>query len=169
MRYSAGLHGACLLYTSSDYLVCESYEVFPFPEDAPIHYAALAEPVACVTRAVNRLRGVAGDTVVVVGAGTAGVLCAARLIDLGYDVAVIEKRAIPGGTMAMTYSGMPVAGDVYKRQSQSRRRCRCAGPRGRKQPCRPTRGLWPGSRSSPCRRRGRRPTRGRAAGRCATS
>lgn len=48
--------------------------------------------------------------VVVVGAGTAGVLCAARLIDLGYDVAVIEKRAIPGGTMAMTYSGMPVAG-----------------------------------------------------------
>ena len=30
----------------SDYLVCESYEIFPFPEDAPIHYAALAEPVA---------------------------------------------------------------------------------------------------------------------------
>lgn len=48
--------------------------------------------------------------VVVVGAGTAGVVCAAKLIDMGYSVAVVEKRAIPGGTMAMTYSGFPVAG-----------------------------------------------------------
>lgn len=48
--------------------------------------------------------------VVVVGAGTAGVVCAAKLIDMGYSVAVVEKRAIPGGTMSMTYSGFPVAG-----------------------------------------------------------
>ena len=47
--------------------------------------------------------------VVVVGAGTAGVVCAAKLIDMGYSVAVVEKRAIPGGAMSMTYSGFPVA------------------------------------------------------------
>jgi fumarate reductase flavoprotein subunit len=44
--------------------------------------------------------------VVVVGAGTAGLVCAAKLLDQGYRVTVIEKRAIPGGSMSMTYSGV---------------------------------------------------------------
>lgn len=77
----------------SDYLVCESYEIFPFPEDAPIHYAALAEPVACVTRAVNRLRSVAGDTVVVVGAGLMGLLFLKLLKLRGYKVIVVQRSA----------------------------------------------------------------------------
>lgn len=44
--------------------------------------------------------------VVVIGAGTAGLVCAAKLLDQGYTVTVIEKRSIPGGSMPMTYSGV---------------------------------------------------------------
>ncbi len=44
--------------------------------------------------------------VVVCGAGTAGLTTAARLAEAGLNVVVVEKRDIPGGSMAMTYSGI---------------------------------------------------------------
>ena len=44
--------------------------------------------------------------VVVCGAGTAGLFTAARLAEKGLNVIVVEKRDIPGGSMAMTYSGI---------------------------------------------------------------
>ena len=77
----------------ADYLVCESYEVFPFAADAPIHYAALAEPVACVTRGVNRLNVVGGDTVVVIGAGFMGLLFLKLLKLRGCKVIVVQRSA----------------------------------------------------------------------------
>ena len=77
----------------ADYLVCESYEVFPFAADAPIHYAALAEPVACVTRGINRLNVVAGDTVAVVGAGLMGLLFLKLLKLRGCKVIVVQRSA----------------------------------------------------------------------------
>lgn len=44
--------------------------------------------------------------VIVCGAGTAGLFTAARLAEKGLNVIVVEKRDIPGGSMAMTYSGL---------------------------------------------------------------
>lgn len=75
----------------ADHLVCESYEVFPFSPDAPLHFAALAEPVACVTRGVDRLRITAGDTVVVVGAGFMGLLFLKLLKLRGCKVIVVQR------------------------------------------------------------------------------
>lgn len=75
----------------SDYLICKSYEVFPFSPAMPIHFAALAEPVACVTRAVNRLNLVAGDNVAVVGAGLMGLLFLKLLRHRGCDVIVVQR------------------------------------------------------------------------------
>lgn len=48
--------------------------------------------------------------VVIMGAGTAGLVCAARLLEAGYSVTLVEKRDIPGGSMAMTYGGVATAG-----------------------------------------------------------
>ncbi len=48
--------------------------------------------------------------VVVVGAGTAGLICAARLLEMGYTVQLFEKQDIPGGSMSMTYGGVAAAG-----------------------------------------------------------
>ena len=42
--------------------------------------------------------------VVIMGAGTAGLVCAARLLEAGYSVTLVEKRDIPGGSMAMTFT-----------------------------------------------------------------
>ena len=44
--------------------------------------------------------------VIVCGAGTAGLFTAARMAEKGLKVIVLEKRDIPGGSMAMTYSGI---------------------------------------------------------------
>lgn len=76
----------------AEYLVANSYEVFPFAENAPIHYAALAEPVACVTRGINRMHDLrAGDTVVVVGAGIMGLLFLKLLRLRGMRVIVVQR------------------------------------------------------------------------------
>ncbi len=75
----------------ADYLICESYEVFPFEGGAPIHYAALGEPVACVTRACNRMNLVAGDTAVVIGAGLMGLLFLKLLKLRGAKVIVVQR------------------------------------------------------------------------------
>jgi len=48
--------------------------------------------------------------VVILGAGTAGLVAAARLLEAGYSVTLIEKRDIPGGSMSMTYGGVATAG-----------------------------------------------------------
>lgn len=47
--------------------------------------------------------------VCVVGGGTAGLVCAAKLVDMGYNVLVLEKHGIPGGSGTMTYSGLMAA------------------------------------------------------------
>ena len=52
----------------------------------------------------------AAADVVVVGAGTAGLICATRLLEMGYSVMVFEKQDIPGGSMGMTYGGVAAAG-----------------------------------------------------------
>lgn len=43
--------------------------------------------------------------VVIMGAGTAGLIAALRLLEKGRKVIVVEKNAIPGGSMAMVYGG----------------------------------------------------------------
>ncbi len=75
----------------SDYLICAHYEIFPFSPDAPLHYAALAEPVACVTRGLRRMELAAGDTVAVVGAGFMGLLFLKLLKLRGCKVIVVQR------------------------------------------------------------------------------
>lgn len=48
--------------------------------------------------------------VVIIGAGTAGLVAGARLAEKGLKVLLVEKKDIPGGSMAMTYGGIVTAG-----------------------------------------------------------
>lgn len=47
---------------------------------------------------------------VIMGAGTSGLIAANRALEKGLNVLVFEKMDIPGGAMAMTYSGLMAAG-----------------------------------------------------------
>ena len=51
--------------------------LFPLPAGVPLAHAALAEPIGCSVQGVEACRVSAGDTVLVVGDGPMGVLCAA--------------------------------------------------------------------------------------------
>lgn len=53
--------------------------------------------------------------VVFMGAGTAGLVAATRLLEGGYKVMLLEKNDIPGGSMCMTYSGVLSAGSELQR------------------------------------------------------
>ncbi|MBR3796357.1 MAG: FAD-dependent oxidoreductase [Clostridia bacterium] len=48
--------------------------------------------------------------VVIIGAGTVGLVVGARLLDKGKKVILVEKRDIPGGSGPMAYGGVAIAG-----------------------------------------------------------
>ena len=48
--------------------------------------------------------------VIIIGAGTSGLIAAARLLEDGKSVILVEKRDIPGGSFPMTYGGVATAG-----------------------------------------------------------
>lgn len=70
----------------------------------------LAAFSAEITRPVAEAEVEEEADVVIMGAGTAGLVCAARLLEAGYSVTLVEKRDIPGGSMSMTYGGIATAG-----------------------------------------------------------
>ena len=54
--------------------------------------------------------------VAIMGAGTAGLVAAVRLLEQGKTVAIVEKRDIPGGSMPMTYGGVVACGSKLQRE-----------------------------------------------------
>ena len=54
--------------------------------------------------------------VVIMGAGTAGLTAATRLLEKGFKVTLFEKQDIPGGSMSMTYSASTPARSSTKTQ-----------------------------------------------------
>ncbi|MCG8641949.1 MAG: alcohol dehydrogenase catalytic domain-containing protein, partial [Desulfobacterales bacterium] len=74
----------------SEYLIAKSYEVYKLFGDNDVHYAALTEPVACVTRAISKAKLQANDTSVVIGAGVMGLLFLKLLKLRGQKVILVE-------------------------------------------------------------------------------
>ncbi len=53
--------------------------------------------------------------VIIMGAGTSGLVAATRLLEKGFSVTLFEKQDIPGGSMSMTYSGLACAGSELQK------------------------------------------------------
>lgn len=74
----------------SEYLIAEAYEVFPLKKGIKTYYAALGEPLACVTRSIKRTKISAGETAVVIGAGLMGLLFLKLLKLRGVKVIMVQ-------------------------------------------------------------------------------
>ena len=60
----------------AEYVAAPAANAYPLAESVSDEAAALAEPVACALRGIERLAPEPGDDVVVFGAGTMGLLLA---------------------------------------------------------------------------------------------
>jgi L-iditol 2-dehydrogenase len=68
------------------------HTVLPIPDDMPDHRAVYMEPIACCLRALDRARVVEGDTVMVVGVGSIGLLFVPLLRDRSATVIAADVR-----------------------------------------------------------------------------
>ncbi len=58
----------------AEYMLVRGYEVFPISEQLDVTHATLAEPLACVTRSIEKGNLQLGDIAIVQGAGVMGLL-----------------------------------------------------------------------------------------------
>ncbi|NCJ07532.1 alcohol dehydrogenase catalytic domain-containing protein [Synechococcales cyanobacterium C] len=75
----------------SDRIIVPRYQVFPMPESINLLTGALAEPVACALRSVERGAVQPGETAVVMGSGTMGLLHVILLTLRGVRVLVFDN------------------------------------------------------------------------------
>ncbi len=64
----------------------------PVPDDVPLEYAALTEPLACVMRGLEESGAQAGDSMIVIGAGPIGLMFMHAAALAGVDVIAVVKR-----------------------------------------------------------------------------
>jgi (R,R)-butanediol dehydrogenase / meso-butanediol dehydrogenase / diacetyl reductase len=75
----------------AEYINAPRYMLFKYPASVPDDYAALSEPASVCVRAVRKSRLQEGESVVVVGAGTIGLLCMQIALAMGASkVFVVE-------------------------------------------------------------------------------
>ena len=106
--------GACFFCLRGETNLCEQYDEFgftrpggyaeyaavradlahPFDTALAYEYAALCEPASCACHAIERANIRAGDTVVIVGPGTIGLLCAAwaKIFSPAHIIVIGENR-----------------------------------------------------------------------------
>jgi L-iditol 2-dehydrogenase len=62
------------------------------PDDLPLEFAALTEPLACVVRGLEESGGRPGDSMIVIGAGPIGLMFMHAAALAGIDVTAVVKR-----------------------------------------------------------------------------
>ncbi len=77
------------------------------PEDVPLEHAALTEPLACVVRGLEESGAMAGDSMIVIGAGPIGLMFLHAAALAGVAVIAVVKREDQVGT-AMLFGARQV-------------------------------------------------------------
>ncbi|MGH3258394.1 MAG: alcohol dehydrogenase catalytic domain-containing protein [Streptosporangiaceae bacterium] len=78
----------------AEFVAVPAVNAYRLPDHVDAQYGAMAEPLACAVHGMRRLRPVFGDPVVVIGAGTMGLLLLRLLLQAGAGpVAVVDRVA----------------------------------------------------------------------------
>ena len=75
----------------TSYVVVPRQSLYKVSADVPSHIRALAEPLACVVNAVDKLKVQPGDTVLVLGAGPIGLLFTSLLKACGASKLIVSE------------------------------------------------------------------------------
>jgi 2-desacetyl-2-hydroxyethyl bacteriochlorophyllide A dehydrogenase len=95
----------------ADYVVVPDRNAYVLPLDYPLDCASLIEPVACAVRGMKRLRPEAGQSALVIGGGTMGLLLGTLLELSGCEpVRVVERDPARRATGA-SRTGLSVIGE----------------------------------------------------------
>jgi threonine dehydrogenase-like Zn-dependent dehydrogenase len=104
----AGVH---LPGALAEYLVVPAANVYPVPADLDPRIAALAEPMAVVVHALHRVAFQPGQRVLVLGAGSVGLLAAAAARRLGARDVWVTARHPHQAELARTVGATRVIGE----------------------------------------------------------
>ena len=75
----------------AEYTIVPRQSIYKVSQDVPPHIAALAEPLACVVNAADKLEVQPGDHVVILGAGPIGLLFTMLLIANGASKVIVSE------------------------------------------------------------------------------
>lgn len=85
--------GSAVNGAMADYVVVPAKNVHPVPENVTLKEAAMTEPLACCARAILGLAEIVpGDTVLITGPGTIGLMCLQLAEDCGGKVIVAGTK-----------------------------------------------------------------------------
>jgi len=82
--------GQRVLGAFSEYMVVKPEQVQVIPDELPLDQAAFAEPLSCCIRSLRKAKAGLGDTVLVSGAGTMGLLHVKAALAMGVRVIVTD-------------------------------------------------------------------------------
>jgi L-iditol 2-dehydrogenase len=85
-----GRDNSNLLGAFAEYRVVDPLQVFAIPDSLTLREATFCEPLACCIRSINKTRVVLGDTLLVIGCGTMGMLHAKLALARGLRVLVSD-------------------------------------------------------------------------------
>jgi threonine dehydrogenase-like Zn-dependent dehydrogenase len=89
---SASLHGTSINGGLAEKVLVDPSRLFPVPDGTDPAAVGLVEPLAVVIHGINRIQLVPGQRVLVVGAGSIGLLCAAALLDRHIEVDILTRH-----------------------------------------------------------------------------
>ena len=82
--------GQRVLGAFSEYMVVKPEQVQVIPHELPLDQAAFAEPLSCCIRSLRKAKAGLGDTILVSGAGTMGLLHVKAALAMGVRVIVTD-------------------------------------------------------------------------------
>jgi len=85
--------GQRVLGAFSQYMVVRPDQLQTIPESLPLEQAALTEPLACCIRSLHKVKASLGDTILISGAGTMGLLHVKTALVMGIRVIVSDVDA----------------------------------------------------------------------------
>lgn len=78
----------------SQYMVVNPEQVQKIPSDFPLEHAAFTEPLSCCIRSLRKVKASLGDTILISGAGTMGLLHVKAALAMGVRVIVSDIDAV---------------------------------------------------------------------------